>query len=246
MNGGNLTRINKYIAASGIASRRKIDQLISEGRVTVNSKTVNELGTKIDPENDIVKVDGETVRNKQKYVYVLLNKPAGYITSLKDERNRRTVMDLIGINQRIYPVGRLDFETEGLLLLTNDGDLANRLMHPKYEINKTYLVKLNRPIDDRAFQRLTQGVNIEGGKTNPARVKIIKNSGRMMIKITIHEGKNRQVRKMVESVGLFVRKLKRVEYANLNDNGLKIGSWRYLTAQEIAGLKEETKPNIEE
>ncbi|MGA2669206.1 MAG: pseudouridine synthase [Ignavibacteria bacterium] len=240
MNEGNLTRLNKFISASGLSSRRKIDELILQGRVTVNSRTVSELGIKIDPEKDIVKVDGETIRKKSNFIYVLLNKPAGYITTLNDEKNRRTVMDLIGVNQRIYPVGRLDYETEGLLLLTNDGELANRLMHPKFEITKTYQAKLNRPIDEKTLRRLERGVLIDGRKTSVAKVNIVTNTGKTQIRISIHEGRNRQVRKMLESVGVFVRKLKRTGYANLNDNGLKIGGWRYLTAIEVSELKKTT------
>jgi pseudouridine synthase len=237
MNEGNLTRLNKFISASGLSSRRKIDELILQGRVTINSRTVSELGIKIDPEKDIVKVDGETIRKKSNFIYVLLNKPAGYITTLNDEKNRRTVMDLIGVNQRIYPVGRLDYETEGLLLLTNDGELANKLMHPKFEITKTYQAKLNRPIEEKTLQRLERGVLIDGRKTSVAKVNIVPNTGKTQIRISIHEGRNRQVRKMLESVGLFVRKLKRIGYANLNDNGLKIGGWRYLTSKEVSELK---------
>lgn len=240
MNEGNLTRLNKFISASGLSSRRKIDELILQGRVTVNSRTVSELGIKIDPEKDIVKVDGETIRKKSNFIYVLLNKPAGYITTLNDEKNRRTVMDLIGVNQRIYPVGRLDYETEGLLLLTNDGELANRLMHPKFEITKTYQAKLNRPIDEKTLRRLERGVLIDGRKTSVAKVNIVTNTGKTQIRISIHEGRNRQVRKMLESVGVFVRKLKRTGYANLNDNELKIGGWRYLTAIEVSELKKTT------
>jgi 23S rRNA pseudouridine2605 synthase len=183
-------------------------------------------------------VDGEIVRNKNKYIYILLNKPSGYITTVSDEKNRRTVMDLIGVNQRIYPVGRLDYETEGLLLLTNDGELANKLMHPKFEVKKTYLAWLSRPIDERTLQRLERGITIDGKKTSPAKVNLVPNTGKTQLKISIHEGRNRQVRKMIESVGLFVRKLRRIEYANLNDSGLKIGGWRYLSPKEISQLKE--------
>ena len=237
MSGNKQTRINKFISGSGITSRRKSDELIQQGRVSVNSKPVNELGVKIDPQKDIVKVDGEVIRNKTKFIYILLNKPAGYITSVSDDKNRRTVMDLVGLNQRIYPVGRLDYETEGLLLLTNDGELANRLMHPKFGIKKTYLVKLNKPIEERTMHLLERGVFVDGRKTAPAKVIIVPNTGKMQIKITIHEGRNRQVRKMMESVGLFVRKLKRTEYANLNDTGLKMGGWRYLNPNEISQIK---------
>lgn len=230
-------RLNKFISGSGHASRRKTDELISEGRVSVNGRTITELGTKINPETDIVKVDGEVIRNKGRLIYILLNKPAGYITTTSDEKNRPTVIDLVKIRERIYPVGRLDYETEGLLLLTNDGDLANKLMHPKHEVEKTYLVKVNRSMDEKAIKRLTEGVAIEGRKTSKAKVSIIPKTENKQFRITIHEGRNRQVRKMLESVGLFVRKLKRIEYAGLNLKGMRMGDWRELSKIEIKMLK---------
>lgn len=237
-----LIRLNKFISASGHAARRKVDLLISEGRVSVNSKTISELGTKIDPDEDVVKVDGEIIKqqgkDKSDLIYIILNKPAGYITSASDEKNRPTVIDLVKIRKRVYPVGRLDYNTEGLLLLTNDGDLANRLMHPKHEIEKTYFVKVNKPIDEKQENRLRNGVVIEGKETSKAWVEIIPKSERKQIRITIHEGRNRQVRKMLEAVGLFVRKLKRIEYANLNLKGLNVGEWRYLKEAEILKLKQ--------
>ncbi len=236
-----LVRLNKFISSSGYTARRKADTLISEGRVTVNAKIITELGTKIDPDRDTVKIDGETLKlqgkNKSDYIYILLNKPAGYVTTVSDEKNRPTVMDLIKIKKRIYPVGRLDYQTEGLLLFTNDGDMANKLMHPGFEINKTYLVKLNKSLEEKQEQRLREGVTIEGRKTSKAFIDVIPKSERKQIKIRIHEGRNRQVRKMLETVGLFVRKLKRIEYANLNFKGVTPGEWRYLTAGEIHNLK---------
>jgi 23S rRNA pseudouridine2605 synthase len=245
MGGDNLVRLNKFIASSGFTARRKVDTLILEGRVTVirngHTRTIDKLGDKIDPEKDVVKVDGEIIREqntgKSDYIYILLNKPAGYITSTSDEKNRPTVMDLVNIKKRIYPVGRLDYDTEGLLLLTNDGELANKLMHPKHEVNKTYIVKANKPIDEKQEKRLRSGIVIEGKKTSEAKLEIIPNSDRKQIKITIHEGRNRQVRKMLEAVGLFVRKLKRIEYGNLNLKGLSVGQWRYLSAEEVRKLK---------
>ena len=252
----NLIRLNKFLSSSGAAARRKADILISEGRVSVNSRLVMELGVKIDPENDVVKVDGELIKNKSvdsKHVYILLNKPPGYITTTSDEKNRPTVMDLVKIHKRIYPVGRLDYDSEGLLLLTDDGELANKLMHPKYEINKTYFVKINKPIDANQEKRLRDGVVIERKnypssqirrkvtsnkvKTSKANVEVMPESNKMRLIITIHEGRNREIRKMLEAVGLFVRTLKRIEYANLNIKGLKSGDWRYITEVEIRDLK---------
>lgn len=249
----NAVRLNKFIAGSGYTARRKADEYIVTGRVTVNSKVVNSLGTKINPETDVVKVDGELIKppskRKGNFIYVLLNKPSGYVTTTSDEKNRPTVLDLVGINRRIYPVGRLDYDTEGLLLLTNDGELANKLMHPKYGVYKTYLVKTNKSVDEKSLKRLREGVMIEpkGGHTTPqansrrtgrARVSIVPNTDSKQLKISIQEGRNRQVRKMLEAVGCYVRKLKRIEYANLNITDLKTGGWRYLSAEEIIKLKE--------
>jgi pseudouridine synthase len=236
-------RLNKFISISGYAARRKSDELIKEGRVTVNSRVVTELGTKIDPDKDTVTVDGELIKpvtiDKNRFVYILLNKPAGYVTTTSDEKNRPTVMDLIGINKRIYPVGRLDFNSEGLLLLTNDGELANKLMHPKHEVKKTYLVKVNKPVSEKGLKRLSEGVSIEGRKTSHAVVRVVPKSAGRELNIIIHEGRKRQVRKMLEAVGCFVRKLKRIEYAGLNIKGMRPGEWRYLSEGEIKFLKKE-------
>jgi len=237
MNEDNRVRLNKFIASAGYASRRKIDELILEGRVSVNRKMVIELGTKIDAKTDLVKVDGEIIKTKTGFIYILLNKPAGYITSTSDEMKRPTVMDLIKIKHRIYPVGRLDYDTEGLLILTNDGDLANKLMHPKYAIDKVYQVKVNRPIDEKSIERLAEGIKIDGKKTAPAKIFIIPHTENKEFKITIHEGRNRQIRKMMEAAGFFIRKLKRIEYADLNIKGIKKGEWRYLTEYEVKHLK---------
>jgi pseudouridine synthase len=261
MNEAGSVRLNKFISSSGIVSRRKADELIIEGRVSINSVTVDELGVKINPFKDKIKIDGELINRQDKsretFIYIILNKPAGYITTTSDEKRRPTVMDLVKINKRIYPVGRLDYETEGLLLLTNDGDLTNKLTHPGYEVNKTYLVKINKPIDEKQLKRLREGVYIERNnqsqsgrkslhkkiKTSIANIEVIPDSDKKQIKITIHEGKNRQVRKMLESVGLFVRKLKRIEYANLSIKGLKPGEWRYLKPEEVGFLKKQNNKN---
>lgn len=239
-----MIRLNKFISSSGYTARRKSDELINQGRVTVNSRVVTELGTKIDPDKDKVTVDGESIKpvpiDKNRFVYILLNKPAGYVTTTSDEKNRPTVMDLIGINKRIYPVGRLDFNTEGLLLLTNDGELANKLMHPRHEVKKTYLVKVNKPVDEKGLKRLSEGVSIESRKTSHAVVRVVPKSGGRELNLTIHEGRKRQVRKMLEGVGCFVRKLKRIEYAGLKLERLRPGEWRYLSVQEVAKLKKIT------
>ena len=253
MDSGNLVRLNKFIASSGFTARRKADELIEAGRVTVNSEVVVLLGTKINPDKDTVKVDGELIKppseKKGKFIYVLLNKPAGYVTTTSDEKNRPTVLDLVGINRRIYPVGRLDYDTEGLLLLTNDGDLANKLMHPKYGVYKTYVVKINKPIDEKSLNRLREGVNIRAGSpstplrtssvqtTSKAKVSVVPKTEGRQLRISIYEGRNRQVRKMLEAVGCYVRRLRRIEYANLNLKGLREGEWRYLSGEEIKRLK---------
>lgn len=253
MNENNLIRLNKFISGAGFAARRKADVLIESGRVTVNSKTVTELGIKINPETDAVKVDGELIKppseKKLRFIYILLNKPAGYVTTTSDEKHRPTVLDLVGINQRIYPVGRLDYDTEGLLLLTNDGDLANKFMHPKYGVYKTYLAKLNRPIDEKGLKKLREGVLIKDYKrpsttlrtAADAKVTVVPKTEGRQIRISIHEGRNRQVRKMLEAVGCYVRKLKRIEYASLDIKGLREGEWRYLSGEEIKKLKEAAK-----
>ena len=248
MDGGNLVRLNKFIAASGFTARRKADELIEAGRVTVNSEVVVSLGTKINPDEDTVRVDGEVIKppseKKGKFIYILLNKPAGYVTTTSDEKNRPTVLDLVKVHQRIYPVGRLDYDTEGLLLLTNDGELANKLMHPKYGVYKTYVVKINKPIDEKSLKRLREGVRIDKSRgasalvrTSEAKVSVVPKTDGRQLKISIHEGRNRQVRKMLEAVGCYVRKLKRIEYANLNLKGLREGGWRYLSGEEIKKLK---------
>lgn len=232
-----MVRLNKFISSSGYAARRKADELIREGRVTVNSRVVTELGTKVDPQKDAVRIDGELVKEKSDFTYILLNKPRGYITSASDEKNRPVVLDLVRLTKRVFPVGRLDFNSEGLLLLTDDGQLAHSLMHPSSLVYKTYIVKLSGAIDDKRLRLLRKGVKISGRKTASAFVSLVPNSAKKEIKISIHEGRNRQVRKMLESVGLFVRRLKRTEYANLQDDSLKPGEWRYLTEKEVEHLK---------
>lgn len=233
-------RLNKLIADSGIASRRKVDEMIIEGRVTVNGRTVTGLGLRIDPAKDKVAVDGEHLRTSVKKLYILLNKPVGIITTVSDEKNRKTVIDLIKAGERVFPVGRLDYNTSGLLLLTNDGELANALMHPSGEMKKSYIVKLSKPLEERHRVKLSEGVVIDGRRTAGCEIRFPFRKDFMTILMTIHEGRNRQVRKMFEKYGYFVRGLDRTEYAGLKQTGLKPGAWRFLNAAEVAKLYRDT------
>jgi len=228
-----LIRLNKFISNAGVTARRKADELIFTGRVTVNMQTITEPGTKINPEKDTVKVDGEKVKPQSELIYVVLFKPRGYVTTTHDDKNRPTVMDLIGLNTRLYPIGRLDYDTDGVLLLTNDGEFANMMMHPRHKVFKTYFAKLDKPIEEPDVKKLREGIIIDGRPTSRAKVRVIPNTDDMNIWISIHEGRNRQVRRMLESLGFTVQRLKRVEYARIGLEGLKPGEWRYLTPEEL-------------
>ena len=237
---GEIVRLQKYIAMCGTASRRAAEKLIEEGKVKVNGVKVTELGTKVEIGADKVTVNGRLQKFESKKYYIALNKPAGYVTTVRDEFERPTVLDLISkdIDARLYPVGRLDFETEGLLLLTNDGDFANSITHPKYNKNKTYIVVINGGIPVSAINKLRRGVLIDGYKTSPAELEMLDASGgKTTFKITIHEGRNRQVRKMFESVGGKVSYLQRISIGNVELGNLPIGRWRHLTSHEINCLK---------
>lgn len=233
---GKQIRLNKFISSSGFTSRRKADELIKAGRVTINGKLIIKVGVTIDIDIDDVRIDGEKIKEIKDYVYILLNKPRGYITSVSDEKNRPTVVGLVNIRERIYPIGRLDYDSEGLLLLTNDGGLANKLMHPRYGVEKTYEVRLNKPISDHALDKLRTGIEIDG-KITSAKVKILPHSEKKRLSITIHEGRNRQVRRMLEYVGVYVRRLKRVKYGFLNLKGVASGRWRHLSKDEVKKLE---------
>ena len=237
-----LTRLNKFISNAGITARRKADELIFTGRVTVNMQTVTEPGTKVNPEKDVVKVDGEKVKPQSEFIYVVLFKPRGYVTTTHDDKGRPTVMDLIGLNTRLYPIGRLDYDTDGVLLLTNDGEFSNMMMHPRHKVFKTYFAKLDKPIEDPDIRKLKEGVMIDGRPTSRAKVRIIPNTSEMNIWISIHEGRNRQVRRMLETLGYVVQRLKRVEYARIGLDGLKPGEWRYLTEEELADARKLATP----
>lgn len=234
-----MERLQKVIARAGIASRRKAEELIKEGRVKVNGKVVTELGIKVSP-SDKVEVN-EIPLEKEKPVYFLLYKPRGVISSVSDEKGRKVVTDFFsGIKERIFPVGRLDYDTSGLLLLTNDGEFANLLMHPKNEIEKVYVAKVKGIPLRENLRKLEKGIRLEDGKTAPAKVKLLsadKKKQSAIVEITIHEGKNRQVRRMFEAIGHEVLKLKRERYAFLTLNGLKAGESRELTVHEVKQLR---------
>ena len=233
-------RLQKYLAEAGIASRRKCEEYITAGRVKVNGKIINELGTKVNPEKDEIYFDDKKIENKEELVYILLNKPIGYVTTAKDQFNRDTVMNLIKIKERVVPVGRLDMYTSGALLLSNDGNFVYKITHPKHEINKTYTVTLKGIVTKEDVEKLEKGVDIGGYTTKPAKVKILKTDIEKNIsrlEITIHEGKNRQVRKMCEAIEKKVQALHRTKIGNISVKTLKIGQWRYLTKKEIEELK---------
>ena len=229
-------RLQKYLADCGIASRRKCEQYIQQGKVQVNGKVVTELGTKINPKKDKVKFENREITENRKMVYILLNKPIGYVTTADDQFNRDTVLDLVKVKERIVPVGRLDMYTSGALILTNDGDFIYKVTHPKHEIEKTYTVTLKGIIQNDEVEKLRKGVKIEDYTTKPAKVKILKivqEKNISRLEIIIHEGKNRQVRKMCEAVGKKVLALHRSKIGKIGVKDLKLGEWRYLTKKEI-------------
>ena len=231
-------RINKYIADAGICSRRKADELISNGNVKINGLTVKELGVDV-AEGDVVEVNGSVIEAGRRKVYVAVNKPAGVITSMDDDRERETVADIVAdIPERLFPVGRLDYNTTGLLIMTNDGQLTYTLTHPKHEVYKTYVAKVEGVLSGARAAKLRRGVDIGGFVTSPARVKVLKQMPRYaVVEICIREGKNRQVRKMFAAVGNKVRELKRTQIGEIRLGRLKEGHYRKLTREEIEYLK---------
>lgn len=230
-----MERLQKVIANSGYCSRRKAEELIKNEKVMVNGKKIEELGFKVDG-NDIITVENKILKKENKE-YILLYKPRGVVTTTSDEKGRKTVLDLIETNKRLYPVGRLDYDTSGLLLLTNDGELTNILIHPKNEIDKVYIAKINGIMNGFEIKTLEKGVLIDGKKTAPCKVKVRKKEkDSSIIELTIHEGKNHQVKKMFETIGFKVLKLKREKLAFLNLSGLKPGEYRYLSIKEVKML----------
>ena len=234
-------RINKYIALCGVASRRKAEELILAGKVKVNDNIVTELSYQVDEENDVVKVDDKIIKEENKLVYILLNKPEGYITTVKDQFDRPSVLDLVSdIKERVYPIGRLDYETSGLLLLTNDGDLTYKLTHPKHEVDKTYVARVKGKLTKEEIERFKTGLKIEDYTTAPAKLKVIKYDEQRdssLLEIKIHEGKNRQVRKMCKAINHPVLRLRRSAMGKIKIGDCEIGKYRYLTEDEIKYLK---------
>lgn len=227
-------RLQKYLALAGVASRRKAEEMIADGRVQVNGKVVTQQGTKVKP-GDAVTLDGKEVELSKSNVYIMLNKPVGFVSTVRDQFARKTVIDLLkGVNQRVYPVGRLDYDTSGLLLITNDGEFAYRLTHPKHTIDKTYIAEVTGIPSEDELMQMRRGLHIDGFITSPAKVRCIKsNEKSTVLEIIIHEGKNRQVRKMCEAIGHPVIKLKRVAIGQLKLGSLREGEWRYLTEREL-------------
>ena len=230
-------RLQKLLSAAGVWSRRAAEEYITAGRVTVNGE-VAELGRRADPDVDDIRVDGKPLRAREAHVYLLLNKPRGYVTTLSDEKGRKNVADLTAdCGVRVYPVGRLDLDSEGLLLMTNDGDLMQHLLHPKGEINKTYHVSVYGEVEGAA-EKLSAVTDLEGEKIRPATVRVLRRTAQTAeLSITIHEGKNRQIRRMCVQCGLTVKRLRRVKEHTLELGNLPAGQWRYLTEAEVAALK---------
>ncbi len=234
-----LMRLQKYIAEAQIASRRKAEEMIVQGRVYVNGKKVTELGTKVESESDLVEVDGRKIEICQNMVYIMLNKPVGCVTTVKDQFGRKSVIDYVsGISERIYPVGRLDYDTSGLLIMTNDGELTYKLTHPKHNVEKTYIADVTGQPNEEDMERLRKGVVIDGRKTAPAKADILKKGKMTRLEIKIKEGRNRQVRKMCVAVGCDVVHLKRVAVGNIKLGSLEKGKYRFLTDDEVKYLKD--------
>ena len=229
-------RLQQLLSAAGVCSRRTAEDYLTAGRVTVNGRTAR-LGQKADPDRDRILVDGRPLAPRAEPVYLLLNKPRGYVTTLSDEKGRRTVAELVAdCGQRVYPVGRLDLDSEGLLLLTNDGDWAQRLLHPKHEVEKTYHVSVSGPVAGAA-ERLAAVTDLEGEPIRPARVEVLRQTaGTAVLAVTIHEGKNRQIRRMCAQCGLTVKRLRRVREGTVELGTLPSGKWRYLTEEELKSI----------
>jgi 23S rRNA pseudouridine2605 synthase len=228
-------RLQKILAKAGIASRRGAEELIRQGKITVDGKVVTEMGCRLDPEKHKIAFEGKQISAEEEKIYLLLNKPKGYVTTLKDPQGRPIVTALLkGIKARVFPVGRLDFDTEGALILTNDGDFAQRILHPSFEIERTYLAIVAGHPSEKTLHLLEEGIELEGKKTWPAKVRVVKKTKKSTtIETTIHEGRKRQVRKMFQAIGHRVLHLKRIAYGNLKLGELPTGKYRLLTPPEI-------------
>ena len=227
-------RLQKFIARCGVASRRKSEELILDGKIKVNDNLVTELGTKIDPIKDKVEYNGNVIKPEENKVYILLNKPEGYITSVKDEKDRKTVIDLVNVSERIYPIGRLDYDSSGLIILTNDGDIYNKIIHPRVELTKKYIAVVEGEFRPSELEKFKKGIDIGGYVTAPAKIRLIKyDDNKSTVEIGIHEGKNRQIRRMCSALNHNVLALKRVAIGDIKLNNLKRGEYRDLTKSEI-------------
>jgi pseudouridine synthase len=235
-----MDRLQKILSQAGVASRRASEQLLLDGRVTVNGVVIRELGSKADAATDDIRVDGRRIRRPGRHRYILLNKPRGYVTTRSDPQKRPTVIDLLtGVRDYVYPVGRLDFDSEGLLILTNDGDLAARLTHPRHGVPRTYEARVLGVPDDHDLQRLSRGIVIEGRRTQPAEIHLVDpRDERATLRITVREGRNRQVRKMCDAIGHPVVQLRRISIGPIRDPRLRSGQWRELTEAEVRRLRE--------
>jgi 23S rRNA pseudouridine2605 synthase len=231
-------RLNRFLAMVGIASRRKAEDIIKSGSIKINGIIVKELGTKVLP-SDKVTLNGNILNIKEKRTYIVLFKPNDCITTVKDEKDRKTVLDIVKIKERVFPIGRLDRKTTGVLLLTNDGEFANRLMHPKYNIEKEYKATLDKPIDRENLKKIFEGITLEDGQASASQVST--GSSKSEVYVTVHEGRNHLVRRMFEKIGFEVLKLERVRYGNITTDGLKRGEWRNLKSSEVLILKEMVK-----
>ncbi|MCR1950083.1 MULTISPECIES: pseudouridine synthase [unclassified Clostridium] len=233
-------RLQKYMARCGVASRRKCEEIILSGKVKINDKIINELGVKIDPSKDKVFYNGKRILPEENKLYIMLNKPEGYITSVKDEKGRKTILDLVKVNERIYPIGRLDYDSSGLILLTNDGDIYNKIIHPRVEVEKKYIALCKGMFSDDEIKKFENGIDIGGYITADAEIRLIDtekdkktNTINSLVEIIIHEGKNRQIRKMCSALGHEVITLKRVAIGDIKLGYLKRGEWRNLTKEEL-------------
>jgi 23S rRNA pseudouridine2605 synthase len=227
-------RLQKYMASCGVASRRKCEEIILDGKVKVNGIIITEVGTKVNPLKDIVEHDGKIIRKEEKKIYIMLNKPEGYISSVKDEKGRATILDIVKVKERIYPIGRLDYDSSGLLLLTNDGEVYNRIIHPRVELTKKYIVVVKGEVTEKDIQKFEIGIDIGGYITAPAKLKILNfEKGVSTIEIGIHEGKNRQIRRMCAALHHEVLSLKRISIGDIKLGYLKRGEYRELKQDEM-------------